>query len=188
MSNSIVYEELKQKTTACNRCNLRSGCLGVVFGEGSLTSPVMFIGEGPGAAEDEQGRPFVGRAGQVLDSLLIEAGFRREDVYITNIVKCRPPGNRTPTYDEMMFCLPALTAQIEVLHPRVLVLLGAAATQALLDRRAKITKVRGQWFEKDGLLLMPTLHPAYLLRSPSKRQLALTDLLAVQEACKGFGG
>jgi len=129
----------------------------------------MFVGEGPGADEDQQGVPFVGRAGQLLTQILSAAGISRDQVYITNVVKCRPPGNRVPTYEEMMVCDQFLQAQILLVRPRLLVLLGSTPTKWILKTQEAISKLRGQWFQWRGMEVMPMFHPSYLLRNPSNK-------------------
>ncbi|MGI5840103.1 MAG: uracil-DNA glycosylase [bacterium] len=154
----------------CRVCRLRAGCRGVVFGEGSPIARLLFVGEGPGEMEDRLGRPFVGKAGQLLDKILAAAGFERDAVYITNVVKCRPPANRLPLPDEVAACLPLLKQQIGIINPDIVVCLGALATQTLLDPKARITKVRGRLVEKGGRKILPTFHPAALLRDESKKR------------------
>jgi len=169
-------DELEKKVKQCFRCGLRSGCRNVVFGEGNPGARLVLCGEGPGADEDLLGRPFVGRAGQLLDKILEACGFERfTHVYILNVVKCRPPGNRTPSEQEIAACCPNLRAQLRILAPKILVLLGAAALQAVLDPKGKITRERGKWVQKDGLLVMPTFHPAALLRNPSLKRSCWED-------------
>ncbi|PZN09388.1 MAG: uracil-DNA glycosylase [Bacillota bacterium] len=171
---------LERVVKGCTRCRLRAGCRGVVFGDGNPRARVMLIGEGPGADEDRLGRPFVGRAGQLLDRILAACGFERQrHVYIANIVKCRPPGNRTPTPDERAACLPNLRAQMRLVNPVIVVLLGSTALQALIDPAARITRARGRWIEKDGVWYMPTYHPAALLRNPSLKREAWHDFKLV---------
>ncbi|MBX5467745.1 MAG: uracil-DNA glycosylase [Firmicutes bacterium] len=164
----------------CRRCELRAGAHGVVFGEGSPAARVVFCGEGPGAEEDRLLRPFVGAAGRLLDQMLAAMGFERfRDVYILNVVKCRPPQNRIPTEEEREQCRPNLLAQLRIINPVIIVLLGATAVQTLIDPAARITRVRGQWFERDGRWLMPTYHPAALLRNPAWKREAWEDLKRV---------
>jgi DNA polymerase len=141
----------------------------------------MFVGEGPGEDEDRQGEPFVGRAGQLLTKMIEAMGYRREDVYIANVVKCRPPGNRNPEPDEIEACEPFLRAQIDAIRPRVLVALGKFAAQTLLREATPISRLRGRWFEYEGVRLMPTFHPAYLLRSPNEKGKAWEDLQHVMK-------
>jgi DNA polymerase len=141
----------------------------------------MFVGEGPGEDEDLQGEPFVGRAGQLLTRMIEAMGFRRADVYIANVVKCRPPGNRNPEPDEIEACEPFLRAQIAAVRPRVVVALGKFAAQTLLRDTSPIGRLRGRWFEYEGVRLMPTFHPAYLLRSPNEKGKAWEDLQLVMK-------
>ncbi|GGE26108.1 uracil-DNA glycosylase [Marinithermofilum abyssi] len=172
-----------EKTYAgCTRCPLHAKRTHIVFGEGNPASPLMFVGEGPGADEDRQGRPFVGKAGQLLNKMLAAAGIPREDIYITNIVKCRPPGNRTPTPEEMGTCITILREQYRVIRPKLIVTLGSAPTRAMIDPKARITRVRGQWFERKGVRMMPTFHPAYLLRNPDSKREAWQDFQAIRDA------
>ncbi len=162
-------EELAAVAVECRRCHLRETCNAVVFGEGNPEANLVFVGEAPGADEDRLGRPFVGRAGKLLDKIITASGLARQDVYITNIVKCRPPGNRTPDEGERNFCIPYLHAQMRIIQPEVIVSLGAAATQGLIDPRARITRMRGTWQQWRGIDVMPTFHPAALLRDPKKK-------------------
>lgn len=162
------FKELEARRLACRACSLRTRCRQVVFGEGNPSAVVMFVGEAPGAEEDRLGRPFVGPAGKLLDRLLAFAGFSRAEVYITNVVKCRPPGNRLPRPQETAACRPYLLEQIRLIRPRIIVCLGALAAQALVDPGARITRVRGRWFERDGVRVLPTFHPAAVLRDRTK--------------------
>lgn len=171
---------LAQAVSACDRCALRAGCKQVVFGDGIPASRLLLIGEGPGADEDRLGRPFVGAAGQLLDKILEASGFdRTRDCYIANVVKCRPPGNRVPEPAEREACWPNLRAQIRLIRPAIVVLLGATAVQALIDPQARITRIRGQWQERESILFMPTYHPAALLRDPSKKKDVWADMKEV---------
>lgn len=164
----------------CRACALRAGCAGVVFGEGNPAARLMLIGEGPGADEDRLGRPFVGRAGQLLDRILAAAGFGRfTHCYIANVVKCRPPGNRVPEPAERAACWPNLRAQIRLLQPRIVVLLGATAVQAVIDPGATVGRLRGTWIEKEGVWFMPTYHPAALLRDETKKRPVWEDMKKV---------
>ena len=181
------YASLYEKIKACRSCHLRGGCQGVVVGEGNLNSPLMLVGEGPGATEDELGRPFVGKAGQLLNSMLAAIGLAREQVYITNVMKCRPPDNRTPTADEMQTCLPHLREQYRLLRPKLMLLLGSVAAQAILGPEARITRVRGQWVHRKQLRILPTYHPAYLLRNPAEKSAAWQDLQKLQAALRQLG-
>ena len=173
-------EDLEKKVKTCNRCRLRSGCRGVVFGEGGPSARLVLCGEGPGADEDLQGRPFVGKAGQLLDRILEVCGFNRfGQVYILNTVKCRPPGNRIPSADERAACRPNLDAQLRIIRPAILVLLGATAMQEIIGPGSRITRDRGKWLEKDGMVIMPTYHPAALLRNPGLKVDAWKDFKQV---------
>lgn len=163
----------------CSRCRLGAGRTRLVFGVGEPAAELMFVGEGPGEDEDLQGEPFVGRAGQLLTKMIEAMGYRREDVYIANVVKCRPPGNRNPEPDEIAACEPFLRAQIEAIRPKVIVALGKFAAQTLLRDPSPIGRLRGRWFEYEGVRLMPTFHPAYLLRSPNEKARAWEDLRQV---------
>lgn len=174
-------EEIRQEMAGCRRCKLYGGAKNLVFGEGSASARLMFIGEAPGAEEDVQGRPFVGVAGQVLNNLLNKLGLQREEVYITNVVKSRPPENRDPEPDEIAACLPFLKMQIAAIQPQVIVTLGKIATQALLGTKEPITKMRGQWQRYDHIRVMPTFHPSYLLRLPKERIKTWEDMQRVME-------
>jgi uracil-DNA glycosylase len=175
----------------CTKCRLHTGRTHTVFGEGDPAAALMFIGEGPGEDEDRQGRPFVGRAGQKLNEMIVAMGLRREDVYIANVVKCRPPGNRTPMPDESGTCTELyLVRQIQIIRPKVIVTLGNPATQAMLGAVLGITKIRGKWQKLrrlaegvEGIPVMPTFHPAYLLRNytPETRKMVWEDLKKVME-------
>jgi uracil-DNA glycosylase len=161
MSTSL--EELASAAATCTRCRLSKGRTQVVFGVGDPHAGVMFIGEGPGYYEDKQGEPFVGAAGQLLTKLLGEIGLERSDVYITNVVRCRPPGNRDPLPDEIEACTPWLAGTLELVAPRVIITLGNFATRVILDRAVSISRVRGQRFDIDGRTVIPTFHPAAIL-------------------------
>jgi len=163
----------------CKRCKLHKGRKNIVFGEGNPRAEIMFIGEGPGAEEDIQGRPFVGDAGRLLTSLIEKMGFKREDVYIGNIVKCRPPGNRDPEEDEVSACIQFIRSQIEAISPKVIVSLGRVSSQTLLETKTPISKLRGVFYQYCGIPLMPTFHPAYLLRNPKDKRLVWEDALKV---------
>src|SRR5438093_5468742 len=160
---SRTLSELAREASTCTRCRLATGRTQVVFGVGNPEADLMFIGEGPGYYEDKQGEPFVGAAGQLLTRLLGEIGLRREDVYIANVVKCRPPGNRDPLPDEIEACRPFLLGQLERISPRIIGTLGNFATRVILDRQASISRVRGQRFEIEGRTVLPTFHPAAVL-------------------------
>ncbi|HEY9073472.1 MAG TPA: uracil-DNA glycosylase, partial [Desulfobaccales bacterium] len=172
-------EEIRQEMGQCRRCKLYPGATNLVFGVGAANARLMFIGEAPGAEEDLQGRPFVGAAGQVLNNMLNKLGLRREEVYITNVVKSRPPGNRNPEPDEIAACLPFLKMQIAAIQPKVIVTLGKIATDALLGVKEPISRLRGQWQRYDHIRVMPTFHPSYLLRSPQERKKTWEDMQRV---------
>jgi uracil-DNA glycosylase family 4 len=178
---SAALLAIREDLGECTRCKLGRGRTKLVFGVGSPTAPLMFVGEGPGADEDRQGEPFVGRAGQLLTKMIEAMGFRREDVYIANVVKCRPPENRNPEPDEMDACEPFLRRQIAAVGPRVIVALGKIAAQTLLRDTTPITRLRGRWAAYGGVKLMPTFHPAYLLRSPEEKKKAWEDLQLVMK-------
>ncbi len=164
-------EALATHCHACQRCDLAPTRTNVVVSRGSATAPVFIIGEGPGQQEDEQGKPFVGRSGQLLEQILASVRLDSErDVYIGNIVKCRPPGNRVPTPDEVAACKGYLLEQIRLVDPKIILLTGATAVRGILGIKDGITKIRGQWFEWEGRLCMPIFHPAYLLRNPSREK------------------
>jgi DNA polymerase len=165
----------------CARCKLGPGRTKLVFGVGNPQAELMFVGEGPGEDEDLQGEPFVGRAGQLLTKMIEAMGFARADVYIANVVKCRPPGNRNPEPDEIEACEPFLRAQIAAIRPKVIVALGKFAAQTLLRDPTAISRLRGRWFSYEGVKLMPTFHPAYLLRSPQEKAKAWDDLQLVMK-------
>ena len=182
--------ELRERALACVKCpNLASSRTGVVFGVGSINAGLMFVGEAPGADEDQQGEPFVGAAGQLLTRIIQTMGLSRETVYIANILKCRPDtpgqtsGNRKPTAAEMQTCLPYLHSQIDLIRPRALVALGATAIEGLLGATATISRLRGHWQTYRGIPLMPTFHPAYLLRNQalSEKRKVWEDMLKVME-------
>ena len=169
----------------CARCKLASGRTRIVFGVGDPRAELMFVGEGPGADEDLQGEPFVGKAGQLLTKMIEAMGYRRGEVYIANVVKCRPPGNRDPETDEIAACEPFLKAQIAAVGPKVVVALGRFAVQTLLRDPTPISRQRGRWRDYEGVKLMPTFHPAYLLRNPPEKKNAWEDLqLVMQELGK----
>jgi DNA polymerase len=165
----------------CTRCRLHKGRTNLVFGVGNVNADIMFVGEGPGADEDAQGEPFVGRAGQLLNNMIAAMGIRREDVYIANIVKCRPPGNRTPEKDECDTCSPFLLRQIAAIQPKVIVALGAVAAKNLLAMNDSMANLRGRWYDFRGARLLVTYHPAFLLRDPRQKKEAWKDLQMVMK-------
>jgi len=189
-AKAAAFADLRQRALACVKCpHLASSRKNVVFGVGDPNAQLMFIGEAPGADEDEQGEPFVGKAGQLLTKIVQTMGFSRDSVYIANILKCRPDmppqssGNRKPTPEEMQTCIPFLHEQIDLIRPKVIVALGATAVEGLLGKTIGITKLRGQWRTYRGTPLMPTYHPAYLLRNQalSEKRRVWEDMLQVME-------
>lgn len=183
-SDIKTLSDLEKLTGNCQDCRLRATCQQVVFGEGPGGARIMFIGEGPGQEEDIQGRPFVGRAGQLLDKMLAAAEFKREEVYICNVVKCRPPGNRIPKPDEVKQCRKFLEAQIRIIHPAIIVCLGSLASQTVIDPRARITKIRGKWLTRQGIKIMASFHPAALLRNEAYKRPAWEDFKQIRDEYK----
>ena len=175
-----TLEALRGELGDCQRCKLWRGRAHIVFGVGNPRAALMFVGEGPGRDEDLQGEPFVGRAGKLLTEIITKGmKMRREDVYIANVIKCRPPENRNPEPDEIAACEPFLLRQIEIVAPKVLMALGTFAAQTLLGVRTPISRLRGRWHDYHGVKLMPTLHPAYLLRNPNDKRLVWEDVKMV---------
>lgn len=174
------FEKLKTEVLSCSKCQLSRTRKNVVFGEGNPNADIFLIGEGPGRDEDLTGRAFVGRSGQLLDKILAACGFNRKDhVFIGNIIKCRPPGNRVPLPEERAACLPYLLKQIEIIHPKIIILLGATALNGLVDPKLRITKVRGSWIKWNDLWTMPTFHPSALLRNPNLKRETWEDFKKV---------
>jgi len=165
----------------CRRCKLCDGRTTIVFGSGSTAAKVLFVGEAPGRDEDLQGEPFVGEAGQLLTKMIAAMGFTREEVYICNVLKCRPPGNRNPEPDEIECCSPFLLRQVQAIAPQVIVALGTFAAQTLLGSGVPISRLRGKFHDYHGIPLMPTFHPSFLLRSPEKKRDAWSDLQQVMK-------
>jgi DNA polymerase len=171
---------LKERCESCVKCGLSSTRTRVVFGEGAAAQPaITFVGEGPGENEDRTGRPFVGRAGDLLNAMLEKMGYRREEVYICNVVACRPPNNRLPEEDEVKACSEFLTGQLSAVKPKIIVALGATSAKALTKSTKPLAELRGQWHEWNGIPLRATYHPAYLLRNPSMKTVAWEDLQRV---------
>ena len=168
----------------CQRCKLSKGRKNIVFGQGHPQAQLMFVGEAPGGDEDEQGLAFVGRAGQLLTKIIEAIGMTRDDVFIANVIKCRPPQNRNPEPDEIMSCQPFLEAQIDAIRPRVLVGLGKFGAQWLLKTAEPISSLRGRFGDYKGIAVMPTYHPAYLLRDPSKKKETWADMQSVRDFLK----
>jgi DNA polymerase len=183
-----TLEDIRRDLGDCQRCKLWSTRTNLVFGEGNSQAQLMFVGEGPGADEDATGRPFIGRAGQLLTKMIEAIEFKREDVYIANVVKSRPPNNRTPEADEIKACRPFLWRQIAAIKPKLIVTLGNPATQLLLETKIGITQLRGtlqEYTRVPGIKVIPTFHPAYLLRSPDKKREAWEDLKKVRAYLRG---
>ncbi|NLB79088.1 MAG: uracil-DNA glycosylase [Clostridiaceae bacterium] len=177
------WEDFVSACSLCNKCDLYKNRKNVVIGRGSVKpTPILFVGEGPGEQEDIQGEAFVGRAGKLLDLLLDALEIKAQDYYITNVVKCRPPNNRIPTKNEVEACMPWLRYQFGVLKPSIVVCLGATAAKAIIDNDAKITKIRGKWVDRQGkILIIPTYHPAAVLRDTRKRDDFYLDIKKVRD-------
>jgi DNA polymerase len=185
-SSELTWSELRARVRDCTACKLRAGCTQTVFGVGDEKAVWLFVGEGPGADEDAQGEPFVGQAGKLLDNMLLAIRLKRgKDVYIGNIVKCRPPGNRTPEADEIASCLPYLKRQIELIRPKIIVALGKTAATTLLGKDATLASLRGKPHDYHGIPLIVTYHPAYLLRTPMEKIKAWQDLCLAIKTSEG---
>ncbi len=180
---AILHKEVAQ----CQRCSLAGSRRTVVFGVGSETASLMFVGEAPGAEEDRQGQPFVGPSGQLLDKMIVAMGWARDSVYIANVLKCRPPGNRDPKPDEIAACEGYLARQVALIAPRIIITLGKPAANLLLGNSASMGSLRGVWQSYSDIPVMPTYHPAYLLRDPSKKKEAWADLQQVMRRCEADG-
>ena len=179
-----ALEAVRTELGECLRCPLGSLRHNLVFGEGNPHAELVFVGEAPGADEDAQGRPFVGRAGQLLTKIVVAMGLKREEVYICNILKCRPPGNRNPQPDEIAACEPFLIRQLEAIQPRVICALGSFSAHTLLKSEAPITVLRGRFHSYQGIPLMPTYHPAYLLRNPGAKKQVWEDVQAIMKVLR----
>ena len=178
-------EELENSFKDCKKCKLCKARQNIVFGVGNPNADIMFIGEGPGGDEDKQGEPFVGKAGQLMNKAFDVVGIKREEVYIANVVKCRPPNNRDPEEDEIQACMDYLRNQVMIIKPKIIVLLGRIALQNILGKEYKITASRGKWVEKKGIMYMPTWHPAALLRDETKKIEFLNDLKMIMQYKEG---
>lgn len=178
-------EELEISIKDCKKCKLCDARQNIVFGIGNPNAEIMFIGEGPGGDEDRQGEPFIGKAGQLMNKAFDVVGIKREEVYIANVVKCRPPNNRDPEEDEIQACMDYLRNQVMIIKPKIIVLLGRIALQNILGKEYKITASRGKWVEKKGILYMPTWHPAALLRDETKKIEFLNDLKMIKQYKEG---
>lgn len=186
-SPSPTLEEVRQELGDCRRCKLWRTRTHIVFGNGNPQADLMFVGEAPGADEDAQGLPFVGKAGQLLTRIIRAIELDREQVYIANILKCRPPNNRNPQPDEVESCHPFLLRQIAVIQPMIIVALGSYAAQTLLQTSTPISRLRGRFHPFQGIQVMPTFHPSYLLRNPGAKREVWEDMKAVREALKSLG-
>ena len=180
----MSWQQFYDSIENCAKCALSQERNHIVPGEGNAHADILFVGEGPGYEEDMQGRPFVGRAGQLLDKMIAAIGLQREDVYIANIVKCRPPGNRTPSDEEAAACLPYLREQFKLIRPKIIVCLGATPARHIIDPSVRITRDRGVWTQRKDIYIMPTFHPAALLRDQSKKKDAWEDFQAVRDKLK----
>lgn len=183
----LTLEAVRAQLGDCQRCKLAGTRQTIVFGVGAADAALMFVGEAPGADEDRLGEPFVGKAGQLLDRMIEAMGWTRETVYISNTLKCRPPGNRDPEPDETESCAPFLARQIDAIAPRLIVTLGRPAAQLLLRTRAPISALRGRFHDYRGIRVMPTFHPAFLLRSPDRKRDAWADLKQVIDELRRLG-
>lgn len=177
----LEWEELNKECQKCTKCDLGKTRTNVVIGRGNRNAPMMLVGEGPGEQEDKQGMPFVGPAGKLLDLLMSALMIKEDQYYIANIVKCRPPGNRVPLDEEAEQCLAYLRNQVILVRPKIIVCLGSTAMKYIIDKEAKITHIRGQWIERKGYFIMPTFHPAALLRDESKKILMWEDFKKVKQ-------
>ena len=176
----MTFETLKDQVINCKKCALAETRTHVIFGEGNSLAPMLIIGEAPGQDEDLEGRPFVGRSGQLLDKILHACGFNRyQHVFISNVVKCRPPGNRSPSPEEIRLCKPYLLRQIDLINPKILILLGATALKSMVGQDQKITRARGTWISIGHRLAMPVYHPSALLRNPALKKEAWEDFKKV---------
>ena len=184
---AYTWKEFLEECNTCTQCELSKSRKNVVVYRGAVEAPLMLVGEGPGANEDAKGLPFVGQAGQLLDLLLKAQGFHSDMYHICNIVKCRPPENRVPTREEAKCCMPLLAKQIRFAKPKILVLLGGTAYKYFLNPSDTITKARGQWIEKNGFLIMPTFHPAYILRNNKEKIKLWNDMDMVKEKMSEMG-
>lgn len=176
----LDWDQLNLTCSNCQACELGRTRTNIVVGRGNVNAPILFVGEGPGEQEDKQGLPFVGAAGQLLDNLLEALMFKSDEYYIANVVKCRPPNNRVPTDEEAERCIPYLRNQVALIRPQIIVCLGSTAARYVISKDIKITQLRGQWIERKGYWIMPTFHPAALLRDQSKKCLLFRDIKEVR--------
>ena len=180
-NNKKPLNDLGREVLGCQRCSLARTRKNIVFGDGNVSAKIVFVGEAPGADEDEQGLPFVGRAGQLLTNIIKAMGLTRKDVYICNILKCRPPGNRNPLPEEIRLCEPFLKQQLHIISPQIICALGSFAAKTLLKTETPITALRGRFQTYEGIKLMPTYHPAYLLRNPSAKKQVWEDVQLIMK-------
>ncbi|MBI3358224.1 MAG: uracil-DNA glycosylase [Nitrospirae bacterium] len=180
-----ALQKVREELGDCKRCKLCSTRTHIVFGSGNQKAALMFVGEGPGKDEDFQGLPFVGKAGELLTKMIVAMGLSREEVYIANIVKCRPPNNRPPQEDEIAACQPFLRKQIEAIAPQIICALGSFAAQTLLASQVRISDLRGKFHDLHGIKVLPTFHPAYLLRNPAEKKKVWEDLQKIMAELKG---
>ena len=184
----MTLDELEIKCRDCTKCGLCEDRTNLVFGEGKKDADIMLIGEGPGENEDLQGRPFVGRSGQLLDKFLASVDLSRDkNVYIANMVKCRPPKNRDPKPEEQDMCIKWLREQFKIIRPKIIICVGRISAQRLIDKDFKVTKEHGVFYERNGVLMMGTYHPAAILRNPNNKELAFADWLAVRDKINELG-
>ncbi len=179
--------QVREELGECTRCKLHKGRTQIVFGVGNPKAELVFVGEAPGADEDAQGEPFVGRAGQLLTKIIRAMGLQREDVYICNIIKCRPPNNRTPETDEILACSPFLLKQLQAIGPKFICALGGPATQTLLQTKEPISRLRGKFYDYHGIPLLPTFHPAFLLRNPHEKRTVWEDMKLLLREMRNSG-
>ena len=180
-----TLQQVREELGECTRCKLHTGRTQIVFGVGNPQAKLVFVGEAPGADEDAQGEPFVGRAGQLLTKIIQAMGMQREDVYICNIIKCRPPNNRTPESDEILACQPFLLKQLRAIGPQFVCALGGPAAQTLLQTKEPISRLRGKFYDFHGIPLLPTFHPAYLLRNPHEKKTVWEDMKLLLQKMRG---
>jgi uracil-DNA glycosylase family 4 len=178
---TMTLESIREEIGDCQRCKLARTRTNIVFGSGNPNAELVFVGEAPGSDEDQQGLPFVGRAGQLLTKIIESINLKREDVYICNVLKCRPPGNRNPDPEEVAMCNPFMKRQLAAIKPKIVCCLGTFAAQTVLQTVAPISKLRGKFFDMDGLRVIATFHPAYLLRSPEKKREVWEDMKQIRD-------
>ncbi|MCK5764111.1 MAG: uracil-DNA glycosylase [Clostridiales bacterium] len=176
----LTWNELEEACKTCQKCKLSETRNNIVFGEGNKSAKIIFISEAPGEQEDLTGRPYVGKSGKLFDKIIASVNISREEIYLANILKCRPPNNRDPLNDERKTCLPYLRNQVKLIHPKIIVCLGRVAAQTIIDPSFKITKDHGRWIERNGYYLFATFHPSALLRDPSKKRIVWEDFKEIK--------